>query len=75
LTEGEIINIAETYLSNTGINSSNVTFTVTGEGLVSPNNLIVQATYAYNFLFPYIPMVVGIPSPLNIQTQVVMRHE
>jgi Flp pilus assembly protein TadG len=74
-TEGEIINIAETYLSNTGINSSNVTFTVTGEGLVSPNNLIVQATYAYNFLFPYIPMVVGIPSPLNIQTQVVMRHE
>lgn len=74
-TEGEIINIAQTYLANTGINSSNVTFTVTGEGSVSPNNLTVQATYLYNFLFPYIPMMVGIPSPLNIQTQVVMRHE
>jgi len=74
-TEGDIITIAETYLTNTGINSSNVTFTVTGEGLVSPNNLTVQATYQYNFLFPYIPMMVGIPSPLNIQTQVVMRHE
>lgn len=74
-TEGEIINIAQTYLANTGINSSNVTFTVTGEGSVSPNNLTVQVTYLYNFLFPYIPMMVGIPSPLNIQTQVVMRHE
>jgi Flp pilus assembly protein TadG len=74
-TEGEIVTIAENYLANTGINSSNVTFTVTGEGSVSPNNLTVQATYQYNFLFPYIPMMVGIPSPLNIQTQVVMRHE
>lgn len=74
-TEGEIVTIAENYLANTGINSSNVNFTVTGEGSVSPNNLTVQATYQYNFLFPYIPMMVGIPSPLNIQTQVVMRHE
>jgi Flp pilus assembly protein TadG len=74
-TEGEIVTIAENYLANTGINSSNVTFTVTGEGSVSPNNLTVQATYQYNFLFPYIPMMVGIPSPLNIQTQVVMGHE
>jgi Flp pilus assembly protein TadG len=74
-SEGEIINIAETYLTNTGINSANVTFTVTGEGSVSPNNLTVQATYLYNFLFPYLPMMVGISNPLNIQTQVVMRHE
>jgi Flp pilus assembly protein TadG len=74
-TEGEIINIAQTYLTNTGVNSSKVEFEVTGEGSVSPNNLIVQATYEYDFLFPYIPMMVGIPNPLNIQTQVVMRHE
>lgn len=74
-TEGEIITIAQNYLTNTGINSADVIFTVTGEGLVNPNNLTVQATYPYNFLIPYIPTVVGIPNPLNIQTQVVMRHE
>ena len=74
-TEGEIIDIARNYLTNTGINSSKVEFVVTGEESVSPNNLIVQATYEYNFLFPYLPMMVNIPNPLNIQTQVVMRHE
>lgn len=74
-TVGEIVAIANNYLTGTGINSVNVTFTVTGAGLVNPNSLTVQATYPYNFLVPYLPMVVGIPSPLTIQTQVVMRHE
>ena len=74
-TEGQIKEIARNYLTNTGINSSKVEFAVTNAELVSPNNLTVQATYEYNFLFPYIPMIAGIPSPLDIRTQVVMRHE
>ena len=74
-TEGEIIAIATTYLTGTGINTANVTFTVTGEGLTNPNTLTVTATYPYSFLIPYIPTVVGIPNPLTITAQTVMRHE
>lgn len=74
-TVGEISSIAQNYLTSTGVNPADVTFTVTGAGLLNPNSLTVQATYPYNFLIPYLPMVVGIPNPLTIQTQVVMRHE
>jgi hypothetical protein len=48
---------------------------VTGEGLVNPNTLTVTATYLYSFLIPYIPTIVGIPNPLTITAQTVMRHE
>jgi Flp pilus assembly protein TadG len=74
-TEAEIINIATTYLTGTGVNPADVTFTVTGEGLANPNTLTVSTTYLYRFLIPYIPTVVGIPNPLTITTQTVMRHE
>ena len=74
-TEGEITAIANTYLSTTGVNPADVSFTVTGEGLANPNTLTVNAAYTYNFLIPYIPTVVGIPNPLTITTQTVMRHE
>jgi hypothetical protein len=43
--------------------------------LTNPNTLTVTATYPYNFLIPWIPAVVGIPNPLTIQAQTVMRHE
>jgi Flp pilus assembly protein TadG len=74
-TTGEIIAIADNYLTNTGINPANVTFTVAGAGLATPNTLTVTATYPYNFLIPWIPAVVGVPNPLTIQAQTVMRHE
>jgi len=74
-TAGEITTIASNYLTGTGINQADVTFTPAGDGLASPNMLTVTAVYNYNFLIPYIPTVMGIPSPLVITTQVVMRHE
>ena len=74
-TEAEIIAIATTYLTGTGVRSADVTFTVTGETLASPNNLTVTATYLYRFLIPYVPTVVGIPSPLPLTARTVMRHE
>lgn len=74
-TEGEIVAIANNYLTNTGVNPANVTFNVVGEGLTNPNTLTVTATYPYNFLIPWIPAITGIPNPLTIQTQTVMRHE
>jgi Flp pilus assembly protein TadG len=74
-TGGEIIAIANNFLTGTGVNPADVTFTSAGEGLTNPNTLTVTATYNYNFLVPVIPVLVGIPNPLVITTQVVMRHE
>jgi Flp pilus assembly protein TadG len=74
-TSGEITTIANNYLTGTGVNQADVTFTPIGAGLANPNTLTVTAQYNYNFLIPYIPNVVGIPNPLVITTQVVMRHE
>lgn len=74
-TAGEIITIANNYLTATGVNPADVTFTVAGDGMANPNTLTVTATYLYRFLIPYIPTVVGIPDPLTIATQTVMRHE
>jgi len=74
-TSGEITTIANNYLTGTGVNQADVTFTPSGVGLSSPNTLTVTAQYSYRFLIPYIPNVVGIPNPLIITTQVVMRHE
>lgn len=74
-TSGEITTIASNYLNGTGVNQADVTFTPAGAGLASPNTLTVTAVYNYNFLIPYIPNVLGVPNPLVITTQAVMRHE
>ena len=74
-TSGQITTIANSYLTGTGINQADVTFTPAGVGLASPNTLTVTAQYNYRFLIPYIPNVLGIPNPLLITTQAVMRHE
>ena len=74
-TKGEILTIADTYLTSTGINTADVDFDTVGEGLTNPNTLTVTALYRYNFLIPYIPTIMGIPNPLIINTQAVMRHE
>ena len=65
----------ERYRIVAGVGLYYVTFTVVGEGLTNPNTLTVTATYPYNFLIPWIPAITGIPNPLTIQTQTVMRHE
>lgn len=75
LTTGQITTIAHDYLTSTGINPANVTFSAVGAGLANPNTLTVTATYRYSFLVPYIPAMTGIPNPLIITTQTVMRHE
>ena len=74
-TAGQITTIANSYLTGTGVNQSDVTFTPVGVGLASPNTLTVTAVYNYRFLIPYIPNVLGIANPLVITTQAVMRHE
>ncbi len=72
---GEITAIATNYLTGTGINPADVTFNVAGAGGANPATLMVTATYNYPWLIPYIPTMVGLPSPLVLTGQTVMRHE
>jgi Flp pilus assembly protein TadG len=72
---GEITSIATNYLTGTGINSADVTITVTGAGGASPATLTVATTYNYPWLIPYVPSLLGLPSPLPLTGQTVMRHE
>ena len=74
-TSGQITTIATNYLTGTGINPSQVTITVTGAGGASPTMLTVTATYSYPWLVPYIPALLGLPSPLPITMSTTMRNE
>ena len=74
-TSGQITTIATNYLTGTGINPSQVTITVAGAGGASPTMLTVTATYNYPWLVPYIPTVLGLPSPLPITMSTTMRNE
>ena len=75
LSTGAITTISSNSLSGTGVNPANVTFTAVGAGGANPATLTVSAQYSYFFLIPYIPAMTGIPNPLIINTQTVMRHE
>lgn len=74
-TSATITTIAMNYLTGTGINPADVTVTVAGAGGANPNTLTVTAVYRYPWLFPYIPTVLGLPRPLPLQGQAIMRHE
>jgi Flp pilus assembly protein TadG len=74
-TSGDITTIATNYLNGTGINPSDVNVTVTGAGGASPATLTVSATYNYPWLVPYIPSLLGLPAPLPLTGQTIMRHE
>ena len=74
-TAGQITTIATTYLTGTGINSADVTITVTGAGGANPATLTVATTYRYPWLIPYIPTLLGLPSPFPLTGQAIMRHE
>ena len=75
LSKGTIEGISYNYLTSTGINPANVTFTAIGAGAANPATLTVTAQYRYFFMIPYLPAMTGIPNPLVINTQMVMRHE
>ena len=74
-SSGQITTIATNYLNGTGISLADVTITVAGAGGASPAMLTVTATYNYPWLIPYIPSVLGLPSPLPITMSTTMRHE
>jgi Flp pilus assembly protein TadG len=71
-TAGQIQSVVTNYLSNTGINSANVTINVTGAGGVFPNDLIVSLSYPYQF---FAPGIIGLGNSITLTTRTVMRHE
>jgi hypothetical protein len=67
--------VSTAYLAGTGISTSDVTFTASGTQTAYPNPLIMAATYNYPWLIPYIPTLLGLPSPLVINITVTMIQE
>ena len=74
-TAGAITTIATNYLTGTGINLADVTIAVIGAGGANPATLTVTATYRYPWLIPYIPTVLGLPTPFPLTGRTIMRHE
>ena len=75
ITAGQMITQATNYLTGTGVSPASVTFTVPACCGVTGTPVTLAATYRYPWLIPYIPTLVGIPSPLPIPITTTMRHE
>src|SRR5262245_12814514 len=74
-TAGAILAISDGYLTGTGINPNNVTFVATGAQAARPTPLVVTATYSYQWLIPYLPTMLGVPSPLVMTITTTMIQE
>jgi Flp pilus assembly protein TadG len=75
LTAGEITTVTTNYLTGTGISPAQVTITVPASGGGTGTPVTVTATYNYPWLIPYIPTMLGLPSPLPIAISTTMLHE
>jgi Flp pilus assembly protein TadG len=75
VTSGEMITWATNYLTGTGVSPSSVTFSVPACCGATGTPVTMAATYRYPWLIPYIPTMLGVPSPLPIAITTTMRHE
>ncbi len=75
VTSGQMITQATTYLTGTGVNPASVIFSVPACCGVTGTPVTLSATYQYPWLIPYIPTILGVPSPLPISITTTMRHE
>ncbi len=75
VTAGEMITQARNYLTGTGVSTGSVTFTVPACCGTTGTPVTMAATYNYPWFIPYIPALVGVPSPLPIPITTTMRHE
>ena len=75
VTSGQMITQATNYLTGTGVNPGSVTFSVPACCGGTGTPVTLAATYRYPWLVPYIPTVLGVPSPFPIQITTTMRHE
>lgn len=75
VTSGEMITQATNYLTGTGVNPASVTFSVPACCGATGTPVTLAATYRYPWLIPYIPTMLGVPSPFPIAITTTMRHE
>jgi Flp pilus assembly protein TadG len=75
ITAAQMITQATTYLTGTGVSTASVTFSAPACCGVTGTPVTVNAIYRYPWLIPYIPMMLGVPSPLPISITTTMRHE
>lgn len=75
VTAAQMITQATNYLTGTGVSTASVTFTVPACCGATGTAVTMAATYNYPWLIPYIPTMVGLPSPLPIPIRTTMRHE
>jgi hypothetical protein len=67
--------VATNYLTGTGINPTDVTIGVPASGGATGSLVTVTATYRYPWLIPYIPTILGLPTPFPIVMSTTMLHE
>ena len=72
---GQITTVATNYLTGTGVSIGSVTLRGPSSGGATGTPVTVTATYNYPWLIPYIPTLLGLPSPLPIPLSVTMLHE
>ena len=75
ITATQMITQATTYLTGTGVNPGSVTFSVPACCGVTGTPVTLSAIYRYPWFIPYIPTILGLPSPFPLNITTTMRHE
>ena len=75
VTSGQMIAQATNYLTGTGVSAASVTFSSPACCGATGTPVTVAATYRYPWFIPYIPTMLGLPSPFPISITTTMRHE
>lgn len=75
VTSAQMITQATTYLTGTGVAPASVTFSAPACCGATGTPVTMNAIYRYQWLIPYIPTLVGLPSPFPISITTTMRHE
>lgn len=75
VTSGQMITQASAYLTGTGVNPTSVTFSAPACCGATGTPVTLSAIYRYPWLIPYIPTMLGLPSPFPISITTTMRHE
>ena len=75
VTSAQMITLATTYLTGTGVSPTSVTFSVPACCGGTGTPVTLAATYRYPWFVPYIPSVLGLPSPFPLNITTTMRHE
>ena len=75
VTSGQMIAQATNYLTGTGVSAASVTFSSPACCGATGTPVTLAATYRYPWFIPYIPTMLGLPSPFPISITTTMRHE